>query len=124
VPKREGRFIDYTGKEASTKSYHISLSRYNDEGIHTGVSNWRRNPGLNLVGQGLDPCEKIGRIYHVALIKQGRLCQLQVDGKVISGFIDDTEDENLIPKDGKIGFRAIGAHAVARIGNLKVTALD
>jgi hypothetical protein len=124
VPKREGRFIDYTGKEASTKSYHISLSRYNDEGIHTGVSNWRRNPGLNLVGQGKDPCEKIGRIYRVAIIKQGRLCQLQVDGKVISGFIDDAEDENLIPKDGKIGFRAIGAHAVVRIGNFKVTALD
>ncbi len=124
VPPREGKFIDYTGKEASTRSYHISLSRYNDEGMHTGVSNWRRNPGLNLVGQGPDPCEKIGQVYHVAIIKQGGLCQLQVDGKVISGFIDDNIAEDLIPKDGKIGFRAIGARAVFRIGNLKVTALD
>jgi hypothetical protein len=124
VPPRKGKFIDYTGKNATTRSYHLSLSRYNDKGEHTGVSNWRRNPGLALVGQGPDPCEKTGEIYHVAIIKRGALCQLQVNGDVVSGFIDDQIDEEEIPRDGKIGFRAIGALAVVRIANLKVTALD
>ena len=123
VPLRPGKFIDYTGQNASTRSYHLSLSRYNDEGIHTGVSNWRRNPGLYLVGQGPDPCEKIGKIYHVAIIKQGPLCQLQVDGKMISGFVDSATSKAEIPRDGKIGFRAIGSRAVIRIAHLRVTAL-
>lgn len=123
VPPRQGKFIEYTGKQASTRSYHLSLSRYNDQGIHTGVSNWRRNPGLNLVGQGPDPCAETGKIYHVAIIKQGRRCQLQVDGKVISGFVDQAA-ANVVPRDGKIGFRAIGARAVVRIANLRVTALE
>jgi hypothetical protein len=124
VPPRAGKFIEYTGEAATTRSYHLSLSRYDDQAVHTGVSNWRRNPGLNLVGQGPDPCAEIGKIYHVALIKQGRRCQLQVDGKVISGFIDHEAPEPAVPRDGKIGFRAIGARAVVRIANLQVTALE
>ena len=58
-------------------------------------------------------------------LNEGRGMTLKVGDQFrISGFIDDADDENLIPKDGKIGFRAIGAHAVVRIGDLKVTALD
>jgi hypothetical protein len=124
VPTREGKFIDYTGKAATTRSYHLSLSRYNDKAEHTGVSNWRRNPGLFLVGQGTDPCEETGRTYHVAIIKQGPLCQLQVDGKVISGFVDEKKSTEGIPGAGKIGFRVIGARAIVRISNLRVTALE
>jgi hypothetical protein len=124
VPPRSGKFIDYTGKNATTRSYHLSLSRYNDKGEHTGVSNWRRNPGLNLVGQGSDPCKKIGKTYHIAIIKQGPLCQLQVDGKVISGFVDETKSSGLIPRGGKIGFRVIGAKAIVHISNLHVAALE
>jgi hypothetical protein len=124
VPPRKGKFIDYTGKNATTRSYHLSLSRYNDKGEHTGVSNWRRNPGLFLVGQGHDPCEEIGRTYHVAIIKQGPLLQLQVDGKVISGFVDTEKSEEAIPGEGKIGFRVIGARAIVRISNLRITALE
>jgi hypothetical protein len=124
VPKRRGLFKDYTDINAPIRSYHLSLSRYNDEGVHTGVSNWRRNPGLVLVGQGPDPCAEIGKTYHVALIKHGPLCQLQVDGKVISGFVDTETPVDQIPTRGKVGFRAIGARATFRIANFKVTALE
>jgi hypothetical protein len=124
VPEREGLFKDYTDIDAPIRSYHVSLSRYNDEGVHTRVSNWRRNPGLVLVGQGPDPCEEAGRTYHVVLVKHGSLGQLQVDGKVVSGFVDSDTSADQIPTSGKFGFRAIGAHAAFRISNLKVTALE
>ena len=124
VPPRSGLFSDYTGQDAAICSYHLSLCRYDDQGVHTGTSNWRRNPGLLLVGQGLDPCTEINKIYSVAIIKQGRRCQLQVDGKVISGFTDAEATEKAIPRDGKIGFRVIGARAVVRIAHVQVIALD
>jgi hypothetical protein len=124
VRKRVGLFKDYTGSDAPIRSYHVSLSRYNDEGVHTHVSNWRRNPGLILVGQGPDPCAEVGRTYHVALIKQGRLCQLQVDGNVVSGLVDGDAVADEVPTGGKVGFRAIGAHAAFRISNFRATALE
>ncbi len=124
VPRRRGLFAEYTGEDAAVRSYHVSLSRYDDQGVHTGVSNWRRNPGLVLVGQGPDPCTEVNRVYHVAIIKQGRRCQLQVDGEVISGFIDREAVDSQAPGQGKIGFRVIGAQAVARIAKLRVTALE
>lgn len=124
VPKRKGIFKEYVGKKASTRSYHVSVSRYDDKGKHTGVSNWRRNPGLNLMGSGKDPCKKAGTTYHVAIIKKGPLLQLQVDGKVASGFRDPGKLPGPIPTVGKIGFRTIGSRAIARISNFKVTALE
>jgi len=130
LPPREGRFRNYTGSPPEhphvPRSYHVSLSRYDDEGNHTGVSNWRRNPGLHLVGQGPDPCEEIERAYRVTIIKQGPRCQLQVDGEVISEFVDtlDPAEHGPIPTAGKIGFRAIGAKAIFRIQDFRVTALE
>ncbi|HPI73325.1 MAG TPA: DUF1961 family protein [bacterium] len=124
IPRRRGLFAEYTGEHAAVRSYHLSLSRYDDQGVHTGVSNWRRNPGLVLVGHGPDPCTEINRIYRVAIIKQGRRCQLQVDGEVVSGFIDREAADSQAPGPGKIGFRVIGAQAVARIAHLRVTALE
>src|SRR5258708_5464674 len=38
---RTGLFEDYYN---GTRSYHASICRYGDDGRHTGVSNWRRNP--------------------------------------------------------------------------------
>jgi hypothetical protein len=38
-----------------------------NSGVHIGVSNWRRNPGLVLVGQGPDPCEKTGAVDPVGI---------------------------------------------------------
>ena len=123
VPAREGYFKDYIGEDASTRSYHVSLSRYDDEANHTGVSNWRRNPGLHLMGQGDDPCKEIHKWYHVAIVKMGPTLQLQVDGKVASGFTDPDSLPDKIPSEGKVGFRAIGSKAIAKISNFKITSL-
>lgn len=123
VPRRSGVFDDYVGAGATTRSYHCSVSRYDDKGEHTGVSNWRRNPGLHLMSQGDDLCKQIRRNYHVAIVKAGPACQLQVDGVVASGFVDPGELDDEIPSSGKVGFRAIGSKAIARFSNFKVTAL-
>jgi len=124
VPERKGMFEEYTGVDAVIRSYHVSISRYDDNGVHTGVSNWRRNPGLHLMAQGEDHCKEIRKRYHIAIIKAGPTCQLQVDGKVASGFIDPQTMSDKIPTSGRVGFRAIGKNAIVRISNFKVTELE
>jgi len=121
VPKRKGIFDDYVSKKASTRSYHVSLSRYNDQAEHTGVSNWRRNPGLHLMAQGKDLCKQIQKWYHITVIKNGPTCKLYVDGKPAGSFTDPQTLDGEIPTSGKIGFRAIGVRAVAKISNFKVS---
>ena len=123
LPIREGIFADYV-YNPKLRCYHVSVSRYNDEGVHTGVSNWRRNPGLFLMAQQPDLCKQPNIWYHIAIIKQGRLLQMEVDGKLAGGFFDLDEIPEPVPKGGKIGFRAIGAKVLAQIKNFKVTAID
>jgi hypothetical protein len=124
VAPRTGVFRDYIGENASTRSYHVSISRYNDKAEHTGVSNWRRNPGLHLMGQGDDPCKEIRKWYHINIIKDGAHCALYVDGKLASEFNDPGEIDDEIPTSGKIGFRTIGSKAIAKISNFKVSSLE
>ena len=114
LPAREGVFRDYVGEDALLRSYHTSISRYNDKGEHTGVSNWRRNPGLHLVGQGEDLCEEIGRRYEIRVEKEGGRCAQFVDGKAGPAFTDPDELPDEIPSLGKVGFRAIGSPVLAR----------
>lgn len=123
VPPREGTFADYTDDSASTRSYHVSVCRYDDEGIHTGTSNWRRNPGLHLMTNGVDLCRQTGRTYHVRITKRGPECKVEVDGQLGSNFVDPQQLPGPIPTDGKIGFRAIGSKAVFTIRNFKVASL-
>jgi hypothetical protein len=123
LPAREGIFADYIFNP-KMRSYHLSVSRYNDKGEHTGVSNWRRNPGIFMMGQQEDLCKKINNWYHIAIIKKGGLLQLAVDGKLAGGFIDPDEIPELIPSDGKVGFRAIGSEVIAQIKNFKVSSLQ
>lgn len=123
LPGRTGVFRDYVGQDAKMRSYHVSVSRYNDAGEHTGVSNWRRNPGLHLVGQGPDPCKEIGQEYSITIIKDGPHCQLGVDGKLAHEFTDPGELPDEIPTAGKIGFRAIGSKVIADIRGFRVIKL-
>jgi hypothetical protein len=123
VPQREGYFADYVGDDATTRSYHVSLSRYNDKAEHTGVSNWRRNPGLHLVGQGDDPCKEIDRRYSIKIVKSGPSCKLYVDGELASEFTDPQEIDDKLPTSGKVGFRAIGSRAIFEVANFKVSAI-
>ncbi len=123
LPPRAGRFGDYVGEDAPMRSYHVSVSRYDDQGVHTGVSNVRRNPGCHLVSQGPDLCQEIGRSYHVTIIKDGRQCQVAVDGRVAHDFVDPDELPDEIPGGGKLGFRAIGSLVLAEVSGLRVRAL-
>lgn len=123
VPLRKGMFDEYTGKDAVIRSYHVSISRYDDNGIHTGISNWRRNPGLHLMAQGEDFCKEIHKTYHIKIIKAGPTCRLEVDGKMASEFTDPQTLQDEIPTTGKVGFRAIGKKAIARISNFRAKTL-
>jgi hypothetical protein len=123
VPPRTGVFDDYVGQNASTRSYHVSVCRYMDDGVHSGVSNWRRNPGLHLMTSGKDWCTETNTPYHVKICKQGPRCWVDVNGKRGAEFADPQTLSEPIPTDGKFGFRAIGAKAFFRISNVKVTRL-
>lgn len=123
LPPREGIFADYI-YNPGLRCYHVSVSRYNDKGEHTGFSNWRRNPGLFLMEQNQDPCKIPNRWYHVAIVKKGKLLQMAVDGRLIGGFVDRGEIPEPLPAGGKVGFRVIGADVRVQIKNFKVTALE
>jgi hypothetical protein len=122
VPPRSGVFNDYVGDNASTRSYHVSICRYDDKGEHTGVSNWRRNPGLHLLTSGPDLCRETGRTYRVRITKSGPQLAVYVDGQPGASVVDPQSLPGPIPTAGKIGFRAIGSSAVFRISNLRVIA--
>lgn len=124
LPARSGVFGDYVAKEALLRSYHVSVSRYNDKGMHTGVSNWRRNPGLVLMAQGPDMCKTVRTFYHITIIKACRHLQLGVDGSLAHEFTDPGTIPLPIPDSGKFGFRAIGSKIIADVSNIRVTALD
>jgi len=123
LPAREGMFKDYVGDDALLRSYHISISRYNDKGEHTGVSNWRRNPGLHLMGQGDDLCKEIGKKYAIRIEKDGPRCAIFVDGRPGPSFADQGDLPDEIPTEGKTGFRAIGSKVIADGSNYKVVKL-
>ncbi len=122
LPQREGYFAEYA-RESKLRSYHVSISRYGDEGEHTGVSNWRRNPGLHLMGDGPDLCKEINNWYRVRIVKDGKHCQLGVNGTLAHEFTDPDELDTPLPDSGKVGFRAIGAEVRALIRNFSVRLL-
>jgi hypothetical protein len=121
-PKREGIFDDYV-RNPRLVSYHVSVSRYGDDGVHTGVSNWRRNPGLHLMKEGPDLCREINRWYRIRIVKDGPHGQLGVDGKLAHEFTDPQTLPTPLPADGKVGFRAIGSEVRLLVRNFRVTAL-
>ncbi len=123
LPPRAGEFKDYVGEDALLRSYHVSVSRYDDQGRHTGVSNWRRNPGLHLMAQGDDLCKEIGRSYVIRIEKAGPRCAILVNGQPGPSFTDARELHDDIPTAGKVGFRAIGSRVIADVSNFRVLAL-
>lgn len=119
LPPRRGVFADYVFNPR-VRSYHLSLSRYDDDGTHTGVSNWRRSPGLVLMGQQEDLCREPGRWYTIRILKLGPRLQLFVDGAYAGGVIDPQDLPGPVPSDGKIGFRLIGDDVRAQIRHLRI----
>ncbi|OGV64099.1 MAG: hypothetical protein A3K19_06120 [Lentisphaerae bacterium RIFOXYB12_FULL_65_16] len=123
LPKRQGVFADYIFNP-NLRCYHLSVSRYDDKGEHTGVSNWRRNPGIFLMAQQPDLCKVHDTWYHIVIVKQGKLLQLSVNGEPAGGFVDRDDIPEPIPAAGKIGFRTIGADVRVQFRAFKVTALE
>jgi hypothetical protein len=119
LPPRRGVFADYVFNPR-IRSYHLSLSRYDDDGSHTGVSNWRRSPGLVLMGQQDDLCKQPGRWYRIRITKLGPRLQLAVDGEFAGGFVDPGDLPGPFPAEGKIGFRLIGDDVRAQVRDLAV----
>lgn len=117
---RTGIMANYYGLKWGLQSYHVSVSRFNDKGEHTGRSNWRRNPGSALCGHGIDAVQEIGRWYHIRLTKDHGHCQLFVDGRFAHGFVDRDTSKRPIPDTGKFGFRLIGSDVMADIRSFRI----
>ena len=122
LPEREGIFADYI-LNPDLRCYHVSVSRYDDTGTHTGVSNWRRNPGIFMMAQQKDLCRIPNTWYDVTIVKHGKLLQMAVNGELAGGFIDRDDVPEPIPSEGKVGFRSIGADVRVQIRNFRVSAL-
>jgi len=117
---RTGIMRNYFGLKWGLQSYHLSYSRFGDDGTHTQSSNWRRNPGMILVGHGNDPVMQINREYHIRLTKDKGHLQFFVDGILGHAMIDRDTSEYPIPDIGKFGFRLIGTDVQAEIKNFRV----
>lgn len=118
---RTGVFANYTSAEWGLQSFHVSFSRFNDAGVHTATSNWRRNPGLLLVGHGIDPVQAIGRPYRIRLTKDHAHCQMEVDGAFAHACVDRADRDWPVPDHGRFGFRLIGSDVKADIRRFRVT---
>ncbi len=121
---RTGIMRNYFDREWGLQSFHVSISRFNDRGEHTETSNWRRNPGLLLVGHGSDCIREIDRKYRIRVIKDGGHCQLFVDGEFAHGFIDRDTSRDPIPDTGKFGFRLIGAGVTADVAAFSIHRIE
>jgi hypothetical protein len=117
---RTGIMANYYAKKWGLQSYHVSISRFNDKGEHTGTCNWRRNPGSILMAHGVDLVREINRRYHIRIVKDSGHCQLYVDGCCVHGFVDRNTARGAIPASGKFGFRLIGSDVMADVENFAV----
>jgi hypothetical protein len=124
LPPRPGEMKCYFARKWGLQSYHLSFSRFNDKGIHTETSNWRRNPGCLLVGHGIDPCMAINRKYHLRVTKEQGHCQLFVDGAFAHAFIDRDTTRYPIPDYGKFGFRLIGSDVMVDVSAFRIHRIE
>lgn len=117
---RTGIMANYYGPKWGLQSFHVSVSRFNDKGEHTGTSNWRRNPGSLLVGHGTDLVMELEKPYNIRITKDMGHCQMFVDDVFAHAFIDRDTKDYPIPDYGKFGFRLIGSDVKADIRNFRV----
>jgi hypothetical protein len=120
LPPRTGVMSDYYSHKKGLQSYHVSISRFDDQGKHTGTSNWRRNPGLLLCGHGTDPIQEIGHKYTIRITKDAGHGQVYVDGRFAHAFMDRDTSRFPIPDTGKFGFRIIGSDVIADVARFRV----
>jgi hypothetical protein len=117
---RTGEMKNYFARKWGLQSYHVSFSRFDDQGRHTNTSNWRRNPGCLLVGHGNDLARELDRTYHIRITKDEGYLQLYVDGVFAHGVVDRDTSRYPIPDSGKFGFRLIGSDVRADVFRFRV----
>lgn len=121
---RSGQMKNYFSRKWGLQSYHVSFSRFDDDGRHTNTSNWRRNPGCLLVGHGNDLVRGLDRTYHIRITKDEGYLQLYVDGVFVHGVVDRDTSRYPIPDYGKFGFRLIGSDVKADVFHFCVYRID
>ncbi len=124
LPPRTGIMADYYSAAAGLQSYHVSYSRFDDAGRHTDTCNVRRNPGMRLMSQGVDPCTQIDRPYRIRVVKDCGHFQFWVDGAFCQSFVDWNRDPWPIPDTGKFGFRLIGSDVMADVSNFRIHRIE
>ena len=124
MPPRTGIMANYFSAKWGLQSYHVSVSRFGDDGKHSGTSNWRRNPGGLLVGHGVDPCRLIDHKYHIRISKDMGHLQCYVDDQFAHGFLDRDTTEHPIPDTGRFGFRLIGSDVMADVEAFRVYRIE
>lgn len=120
LPPRTGVMSDYFHRRKGLQSFHVSFSRFNDDGVHTNTSNWRRNPGCLLVGHGNDLVRTLGRRHRIRITKEEGSLQLYVDGEFAHACLERDTSRFPIPDTGKFGFRLIGSDVKADVFNLRI----
>lgn len=108
LPAREGIMANYWAHEYGLQSYHLSFSRYNDKGVHTGTANIRRNPGGLLVGHGVDPVRLTGVPFRIRITKDLGAIQFFVNDQHAISTVDHAINLGPIPGHGYFGFRLVG----------------
>jgi hypothetical protein len=124
LPPRTGIMANYFSARWGLQSYHVSFSRFDDQGAHTGTSNWRRNPGGLLVGHGTDPVMQLGRRFHILIIKERGHLQFFADGVFAHAVLDRDTTHYPIPDTGKFGFRLIGSDVKADVSAFRVHRIE
>lgn len=124
LPPRTGEMKNYFARKWRLQSYHVSFSRFDDQGRHTNTSNWRRNPGCLLVGHGNDLVQELDRKYRIRITKDDSYLQLYVNGVFAHGVVDRDASRYPIPDYGKFGFRLIGADVKADVFDFHVHRID
>jgi hypothetical protein len=120
LPPRTGLMANYWSPIWGLQSYHLSVCRHNDKAIHTGTSNWRRNPGGILVGHGEDPIRQTNTDYHVRITKDSGSCQFFVNDQFAHGFVDHATHLGPPPDHGYFAIRLCGPDIQATVSHLTV----
>jgi hypothetical protein len=101
LEERVGNFGNYV--RGDIECYHASY--YRNGGAVTGVCNLRKDPGMPLLGVGIDPIPPVpGGPHHIAVWKEGERIRLIIDGQLV---IDALDSDVFGPPHGagKMGWR-------------------
>ncbi len=102
LAKRDGAFPQYVGGDIVC--YHVSYFRNRQSA--KGVCNLRKDPGMPLIGVGMDPIlPQAGGVYRISMYKKGDHFLFFIDGKLLIDTMDEKDLFGPPHGAGKIGLR-------------------